>query len=113
MGLRKGPTARSGPGYVSTAVSDQRERARSTASRGWSSGRGLPGINDTNDSPTVPDSDRAAVPVRNADVLLMPEGATRETLDEHRNEVAEIAMEYGYQYTPRLHVDLWNDAPGI
>jgi 7-carboxy-7-deazaguanine synthase len=56
--------------------------------------------------------DRAAVPVRNADVLLMPEGATRETLDEHRNEVAEIAMEYGYQYTPRLHVDLWNDAPG-
>jgi 7-carboxy-7-deazaguanine synthase len=52
------------------------------------------------------------VPVRNADVLLMPEGATRETLDEHRNEVAEIAMEYGYQYTPRLHVDLWNDAPG-
>ena len=56
--------------------------------------------------------DRAAVLVRNADVLLMPEGATRETLDEHRNEVAEIAMDYGYQYTPRLHVDLWNDAPG-
>ena len=56
--------------------------------------------------------DQAAVPVRNADVLLMPEGATQETLDEHRNEVAKIAMDYGYQYTPRLHVDLWNDAPG-
>ena len=56
--------------------------------------------------------DQAAVPVRNADVLLMPEGATRETLDEHRNEVADIAMDYGYQYTPRLHVNLWNDAPG-
>jgi 7-carboxy-7-deazaguanine synthase len=56
--------------------------------------------------------DQAAIPVHNADVLLMPEGATRETLDEHRNKVAEIAMDYGYQYTPRLHVDLWNDAPG-
>jgi 7-carboxy-7-deazaguanine synthase len=50
--------------------------------------------------------------VRNADVLLMPEGATRETLDRTRNTVADLAMEYGYRYTPRLHVDLWNDAPG-
>jgi len=31
---------------------------------------------------------------------------------EHESEVAELAMEYGYRYTPRLHVDLWNDAPG-
>ena len=46
------------------------------------------------------------------DVLLMPEGTTREQLDERRHEVAELAMEYGYRYTPRLHVDLWNDAPG-
>ena len=56
--------------------------------------------------------EQAAVPVHNTDVLLMAEGATRERLDEHRNEVAEIAMDYGYQYTPRLHVDLWDDAPG-
>jgi len=46
------------------------------------------------------------------DVLLMPEGTTREQLDERRHEVAELAMEHGYRYTPRLHVDLWNDAPG-
>ncbi|WP_459193196.1 7-carboxy-7-deazaguanine synthase QueE [Halosimplex sp. J119] len=51
---------------------------------------------------TVPDSD----------VLLMPEGTTRDQLDESRNEVAELATAYGYRYTPRLHVDLWNDAPG-
>jgi len=44
--------------------------------------------------------------------LLMPEGMTREQLDGTRSEVAELAMEYGYRYTPRLHVDLWNDAPG-
>ncbi|EFW92636.1 hypothetical protein ZOD2009_07199 [Haladaptatus paucihalophilus DX253] len=51
-------------------------------------------------------------PLSDTDVLLMPEGATREQLDETRERVAQLAMEYGYRYTPRLHVDLWNDAPG-
>ena len=50
--------------------------------------------------------------VANDDVLLMPEGMTRGQLDETRGQVAELAMEYGYRYTPRIHVDLWNDAPG-
>ena len=54
----------------------------------------------------------AAVPVPDDRVLLMPEGATRDRLDEHRERVAHLATEYGYRYTPRLHVDLWNDAPG-
>ncbi|MFD1586533.1 7-carboxy-7-deazaguanine synthase QueE [Halorientalis brevis] len=56
--------------------------------------------------------DAAATTVHDSDVLLMPEGATREALDETRNAVAELAMDRGYRYTPRLHVDLWNDAPG-
>ncbi|RQG89833.1 7-carboxy-7-deazaguanine synthase QueE [Natrarchaeobius halalkaliphilus] len=55
--------------------------------------------------------DAADVPIRDDDVLLMPEGATRERLAETRGRVAELAMEYGFRYTPRLHVDLWNDAP--
>lgn len=50
--------------------------------------------------------------VRDGAVLLMPEGVTREELDARRTLVAELAQEYGYRYTPRLHVDLWNDAPG-
>jgi len=50
--------------------------------------------------------------IADSDVLLMPEGMTREQLDEKRNRVAELAMEFGYRYTPRLHVDLWNDEPG-
>lgn len=45
------------------------------------------------------------------DVLLMPEGMTRAELDERRNLVADLAQEFGYRYTPRVHVDLWNDAP--
>ncbi len=50
--------------------------------------------------------------VRDTDVLLMPEGTTREQLAETRDLTAELALEHGYRYTPRLHVDLWNDAPG-
>lgn len=56
--------------------------------------------------------DAATAAIADADVLLMPEGTSRDALDKRRNEVAELAKENGYRYTPRLHVDLWNDAPG-
>jgi len=56
--------------------------------------------------------ERTAATIPNTDVLLMPEGVTREELDQRRSLVAELAQEYGYRYTPRLHVDLWNDEPG-
>lgn len=51
-------------------------------------------------------------PIEDTDVLLMPEGMTRTELDRTRAKVAELALEYGYRYTPRLHVDLWNDEAG-
>jgi 7-carboxy-7-deazaguanine synthase len=50
--------------------------------------------------------------IHDSDVLLMPEGMTRSSLAETRGFVSELAMEHGYRYSPRLHVDLWNDAPG-
>lgn len=50
--------------------------------------------------------------VPDTSILLMPEGQTREQLASTRDTVAELAMEHGYSYTPRLHVDLWNDAAG-
>jgi len=56
--------------------------------------------------------DAASARVRDDDVLLMPEGQTRDQLEATRETVADLALEYGYRYTPRLHVDLWNDAPG-
>ena len=56
--------------------------------------------------------DAASARVHDDDVLLMPEGQTRDQLEATRAEVADLALEYGYRYTPRLHVDLWNDAPG-
>ena len=54
---------------------------------------------------------RTETEIEDTDVLLMPEGQTREQLAETRQAVAEVAIESGYRYTPRLHVDLWNDAP--
>ncbi|AEM58232.1 radical SAM protein [Haloarcula hispanica N601] len=56
--------------------------------------------------------DAASTCVRDDDVLLMPEGQTRDQLEATRETVADLALEFGYRYTPRLHVDLWNDAPG-
>ena len=56
--------------------------------------------------------ERTATTIDDSDVLLMPEGQTRDQLDETREVVADLALEHGYRYTPRLHVDLWNDAPG-
>lgn len=55
--------------------------------------------------------ERATVGIPDEDVLLMPEGATRQRLAETRKTVAELAIEHGFRYTPRVHVDLWNDAP--
>jgi 7-carboxy-7-deazaguanine synthase len=54
----------------------------------------------------------ADVPIPDSDVLLMPEGMTSDRLAETRERTAELAMDRGYQYTPRLHVDIWEDAPG-
>jgi len=53
----------------------------------------------------------SAATIADTDILLMPEGQTRDQLETTRREVAAIAVESGYRYTPRLHVDLWNDAP--
>jgi len=55
--------------------------------------------------------DASAATIRDTDVLLMPEGQTRDRLESTRRVVADLAREHGYRYTPRLHVDLWNDAP--
>ncbi|WP_420182043.1 7-carboxy-7-deazaguanine synthase QueE [Haloarcula sp. KBTZ06] len=56
--------------------------------------------------------DATSARVCDDDVLLMPEGQTRDQLEATRETVADLALEYGYRYTPRLHVDLWNDEPG-
>ena len=55
---------------------------------------------------------RTSARVRNDDILLMPEGQTEAAIAGKRGTVADLAMEHGYRYTPRLHVNLWNDEAG-
>lgn len=46
-------------------------------------------------------------------IMLMPAGAARADLEVTAERVAELAMETGYRYSPRLHVDIWNQATGV
>ena len=73
----------------------------------------LTGRDDLPEIETLVDDlrERTETEIEDTDVLLMPEGQTRSQLAETRQEVAELAIESGYRYTSRLHVDLWNDAP--
>ncbi len=45
-------------------------------------------------------------------VYLMPEGRTPDELNRHRAVVADLAVKYGTNYSPRLHVDAWGDMRG-
>jgi 7-carboxy-7-deazaguanine synthase len=48
-----------------------------------------------------------------AQVVLMPEGVTRQTMQERGLWLAEICKTTGYRFSPRLHVDLWGDKRGV
>jgi len=45
-------------------------------------------------------------------VYVMPVGGTNDTYNANRVRVADSAMERGYYYSPRLHVDLWGNGWG-
>ena len=48
-----------------------------------------------------------------ARVLLMPEGKTAAEAAERAPAVAALCMEYGFRYTPRLHLDLFGGGRGV
>lgn len=50
--------------------------------------------------------------IRQDQVILMPEGATREELNSKRTMVAQWALVNGFMYSDRLQVILWNDKVG-
>jgi 7-carboxy-7-deazaguanine synthase len=47
-----------------------------------------------------------------ADVLLMPEGTDRETLDSRAGWISEVCKREGYRFCPRLHVMLYGNRRG-
>ena len=45
-------------------------------------------------------------------VLLMPEGTDVETLRERGPLVAELCLEHGFRYAPRLQIELFGNTRG-
>lgn len=74
-------------------------------------------VTEESDMPEITDivdriRTQAQSTISDAEILLMPEGMTSDRLAETRELAAKLAKDYGYRYTPRLHVNLWEDAPG-
>ncbi len=44
--------------------------------------------------------------------LLMPKAAGRQQYREIAPQVAELALKYGFRFTPRLHVEFWGNTKG-
>lgn len=69
-----------------------------------------------NDSVDVEEVDRAVAEYRavgiNCPVYLMPVGGRTEGYNLTVQQVAKIAMEKGYRFTPRLHITLFGNAWG-
>lgn len=51
--------------------------------------------------------------IKKDQIILMPEGATREELTKSRELVVNMAVENGVRYCDRLHVILWNKKTGV
>lgn len=47
------------------------------------------------------------------DVMLMPAGASQDDLAVTSDRVADLCIKYGYRYSPRLQVTIWNEATGV
>ncbi|MDA1128101.1 MAG: hypothetical protein O2913_05305 [Chloroflexi bacterium] len=45
-------------------------------------------------------------------VLLMPEGRTRDALEEKSSWLPEACLKHGFRFTTRLHILLWGDERG-
>jgi 7-carboxy-7-deazaguanine synthase len=46
-------------------------------------------------------------------VILMPEGVTTETVDERGAWIAELCKNYGFRFSPRLHIHLYGNKRGV
>lgn len=53
------------------------------------------------------------LPLNRKRIVLMPAGATQDELAVTRPLVAELCKAYGYRYSDRLHVVIWNLKTGV
>ena len=47
------------------------------------------------------------------DVYLMPEGMTRDEVIKNSQEVVDLCIEYGFKFSPREHIIIWDNKRGV
>lgn len=47
------------------------------------------------------------------EVYLMPLGDSSETIDINSEKVVNLAIKYGFKYSDRLHIRIWNNKRGV
>lgn len=51
--------------------------------------------------------------VNGDDILLMPLGRDESELNQTRELTSLLAVENGWRYSPRIHIDIWGNKPGV
>jgi 7-carboxy-7-deazaguanine synthase len=49
----------------------------------------------------------------NKDIWLMPEGITLEEINDKSKMVTELCLKYGYNFSGRLHINIWGNRRGV
>lgn len=70
-------------------------------------------VRDREDMPEILDTLAELPKVDRWRVLLMPEGRTAAEVGQRASIVAGLCGEYGFRYTPRLHLDLFGGGRGV
>ncbi len=69
-------------------------------------------VRDRNDLAEISDLWAQLSGVAPSRILLMPEGRTKTELRRRNPEVAQICLERGFTFCPRLHIELWGNVRG-
>lgn len=67
-------------------------------------------LSDVEEIIALLDREKISVPAHK--ILLMPEGTDATLLKHSARQVAEWCKQYGFRYTPRLHIDLYGNTMG-
>jgi len=51
--------------------------------------------------------------IRKDQIILMPEGATQQELNERREMIVDMAIKHQVRFSDRLHVTVWNKKTGV
>lgn len=51
--------------------------------------------------------------IQKEQIILMPEGATKDELEKNREPVVQMAIRHGVRYTTREHIVLWDNSIGV